>query len=60
MLDWVENRPLVKGEILSSLLFLVCKSSRENTRPENMCDIGFEKTQDHAGKVNRMSVNAEK
>ena len=25
-----------------------------------MCDIGFEKTQDHAGKVNRMSVNAEK
>ena len=40
-------------------LWLVCKSSRENARPENMCDIGFEKAQNHAGKVNRMSVNAE-
>ena len=33
--------------------------NREKTQPENMCDIVFEKVQDHAGKVNRTSVYAE-
>ena len=31
-------------KMLSSLLFPVFKLSRENTQPENMCDIIFEKT----------------
>ena len=38
--------------MLSSLLLLVYKLSRENTQPENMCDIVFEK-------VNRTSFYAE-
>ena len=33
--------------------------SRENTQPENMCDIAFEKVQGRAEKVNRTSVYAE-
>ena len=46
-------------EILSSLLFSVYKLSWENTQPENMCDIVFEKAKGCVGKVNRMSVYAE-
>ena len=41
--------------MLSLLLFPTYKLSRENTQPENMCDIVFGKAQDRAGKVNRMS-----
>ena len=44
---------------MSSLLFPVYKLSRENTQPEDMCDIVFEKLQGRAGKVNRTSVSAE-
>ena len=40
----------------SPVLFPVYKLDRENTQPENMCDIGFEKAQCCAGKVNRTSV----
>ena len=42
MFDWVENRFLGSGkrfEILTSRLFPVSKLSRENTMPENACDI---------------------
>ena len=46
-------------EILSSLLFPVYKLSRENTQPENMCDIVFEKAKVHGGTVNRTSDYAE-
>ena len=47
MFDWVENRFLASGQgfqILSSLLCPVYKLNRENTQPEDMCDIAFEKT----------------
>ena len=40
-------------------MFPVYKLSRENTQPENMCDIVFEKVQGRAGKVNRASVSTE-
>ena len=43
----------------SSFLFQFYKLSRENTQPENMCDIVFEKAQGRAGKVNRTSVYGE-
>ena len=45
--------------MLSSLLVLVCKLSRENTQPENVCDIVFEKAKGRDGKINRTSVYAE-
>ena len=35
------------------------KLSRENTQPENMCDIVFEKAKVHGGTVNRTSDYAE-
>ena len=45
--EWVENRLLAKVlKILSSFLSPVFKLSQENTQPENMCDIVFEKTND--------------
>ena len=40
-------------------MFQIYKLSRENTEPENMCDIVFEKINGCGGKVNRMSVYAE-
>ena len=40
MFDWDENR---LQEDMNSLLFTVFKLSRENTLPEDMCDIIFEK-----------------
>ena len=43
-------------EILSSLLLPVYKLSRENTQPENMCDIVFGKAKGRGGTVNRASV----
>ena len=46
-------------EILGLLLFQVYKLSRENTQPENMCVIVFEKTKGRGGTVNRTSVCAE-
>ena len=46
-------------EILSLLLFQVYKLSRENTQPENMRDVVFEKTKGRSGTVNRTSVYAE-
>ena len=55
MFNWVGSRGLVKG----LLLFQVYKLSRENTEPEIMCDIVFEKTKGHGGTVNRTSVYAE-
>ena len=48
-----------RSEILSLLLFLVYKLSRENTQPVNICDIVFEKAQGCAGKVDKTSVYAE-
>ena len=36
-----------------------CKLSQENTQPENMCEIVFEKTKSRGGIANRMSVYAE-
>ena len=59
---WVENRLLASSqgfERLSSLLFPVYQLSRENTQPENICDIVFEKTKGRGGTVNRTSVCAE-
>ena len=44
---------------MSSLLFPFSKLSRENTQPENMCDIVFEKAEGRRGKVNRTSVYVE-
>ena len=38
----------------------VYRLSRENTQPENMCDIVFEKIQSCGGKVNRTSVMQKK
>ena len=46
-------------EILSSLLVPVYKLSRENSQPENMCGIVFEKAKGCGGTVKRMSVYAE-
>ena len=40
-------------------MFLVYKLSRENTQPENICDIVFEKAQGRAGKKDKTSVYAE-
>ena len=37
----------------------VNKFSQENTQPENICDIVFEKTKSRGGIVNRTSVYAE-
>ena len=46
-------------EMLGLLLFQIYKLSRENTQPENMCDIVFEKTKGRGGTVNRTSVYPE-
>ena len=43
---------------MSLLLLQVYKLSRENTQPENMYDIVFEKTKGRGGTVNRTSVYA--
>ena len=45
--------------MLSSLLLVIYKLTLDDTHPENMCDIIFEKAQGCAGKVNRTSVYAE-
>ena len=59
MLEWVENRLLVRGFKYSARsCFPVYKLSRENTQAE-ICDIVFEKVQDRAGKVNRTSAYAD-
>ena len=39
-------------------MFPVDKLSRENTQPENMCDIVFETTKGRGGTVNRTSVKS--
>ena len=44
---------------MGSLLFPVYKLRRENTQPENMYDIVFEKAKGCGGKLNRTSVYAE-
>ena len=44
---------------LRSPLFPIYKISRENTQPENMCDIVFQKVKGRAGTVNRTSDYAE-
>ena len=62
MFHFVENRLLASGkglEILNSLFFPIYKFSRENTQPENMLDIVFEKTKVRSGKVSRTSAYAE-
>ena len=62
MLDWIKNRLLASGFgflVLSSLLLPVYKLSRENTHPENICDIDFEKAKDRGGTVNRISFYAD-
>ena len=41
---------------MNSLFLPVYKLSQENTLPENMRDIIFEKTKGRGGKVNRTSV----
>ena len=45
--------------MLRSLFSTVFKSSQENTQPENMCNIVFEKAKDCGGTVNRTSVYLE-
>ena len=40
-------------------MFPMYKFSREDTQPENMCDIVFEKVQVRAGKINLTSAYAE-
>ena len=45
--------------MLSLLLFQIYKLSRENSQPENMCIIVFEKTKGRGGIVNRVSFHAE-
>ena len=40
-------------------MFPVVKLSQENTPPENMCDIIFEKAKGRGGTVNRTKVYAE-
>ena len=42
-----------------SVLFPIYKLYWENTQPENMCDVVFEKTKCCGGTVNRMSFYAE-
>ena len=44
---------------MSSFLFPVYKLSRENTQPENVCDIVIEKAKGRGGKVNRTSAYEE-
>ena len=46
-------------EILSLILFQIYKLSQENTQPENMCEVVFEKTKGRSGTKNRTSVYAE-
>ena len=46
-------------EILSLILFQVYKLSQENTQPENMCEVVFEKTKGRSRTKNRTSVYAE-
>ena len=41
---------------MSSLLFPAYKLNRQNTQPENVCDIIFEKAKCHESTVNRASV----
>ena len=48
-----------KSFIVEHLPIQVCKLSQENTQPENMRDIAFEKTKSRGGTVNRTSVFAE-
>ena len=45
--------------MLVLLLFQVYKLSRENTYPENMCDIAIKKIKVRGATVNSTSVNAE-
>ena len=59
MFDLVVGVWLRVCEILGLLLFQVYKLSQENTQPENMCVIVFEKTKGRGGTVNRASVYAE-
>ena len=40
-------------------MFPISKLSRENTQPENMCDIVFERAEGLGETVNRTSVHAE-
>ena len=48
-----------KSFIVEHLPIQVYKLSQENTQPENMRDIAFEKTKSRGGTVNRTSVFAE-
>ena len=48
-----------KSFIVEHLPIQVYKLSQENTQPENMRDIVFEKTKSRGGTVNRTSVFAE-
>ena len=62
MFDWVKNRLLAKGLKYRAHLFpqiYFYKLSRENTQPENMCDIVFEKVKGRGGTVNSTSVYSE-
>ena len=49
-------QPFLKTSVFSTLGATL---SRENTQPENMCDIVFEKAKDHDGTVNRTNVYTE-
>ena len=49
------RNPLWKTSFFVQCLFLVYKLSRENTHPENICDIAFEKAKARGGTVNRTS-----
>ena len=44
---------------MSSLLFSAYKLNRQNSQPENVCDIIFEKAKCHGSTVNRTSVYGE-
>ena len=56
MFHCVENRRLAKClKHWAYSLFQVYKLRRENAKPENMCDIVFEKTKGRGGAVNRSS-----
>ena len=59
MFDLVVGVWLRVCEILGLLLFQVYKLSQENTQPENMYVIVFEKTKGRGGTVNRTSVYVE-
>ena len=60
MFHYVENRRLAKClKHWAYSLFQVYKLRRENAKPENMCDIVFEKTKGRGGAVNRRSTYAE-